>query len=130
MRAVRLRAQAPRSDLDFGRNQRLRDDDAERWLPGQFGAAERDKLASVAHPEGLATMASGKAPDGPDGSQADTSVEPENLDPLAYMLRVMNDPGAEPERRDRMTIAAAPFVHRQAAATGRFAPRPPPKFAA
>src|SRR3954469_16954471 len=80
--------------------------------------------------KGLATMASGKAPDGPDGSQADTSVEPENLDPLAYMLRVMNDPGAEPERRDRMTIAAAPFVHRQAAATGRFAPRPPPKFAA
>jgi phage terminase small subunit len=97
--------------------------------------------------KGLATMASGKAPDGPDGSQADTSVEPENLDPLAYMLRVMNDPGAEPERRDRMTIAAAPFVHpratdtakgkkeeqaerAQAAATGRFAPRPPPKFAA
>src|SRR4051794_5696475 len=80
--------------------------------------------------KGLATMASGKAPDGPDGSQADTPVEPENLDPLAYMLRVMNDPGAEPERRDRMTIAAAPFVHRQAAATGRFAPRPPPKFAA
>src|SRR4051795_8259955 len=96
---------------------------------------------------GWGAMHSGKALDGPDGSQADTSVEPENLEPLAYMLRVMNDPGAEPERRDRMTIAAAPFVHPratdtakgkkedqaerpQAAATGRFAPRPPPKFAA
>src|SRR4051812_22320727 len=51
MRTFRLRSQALRSDLDFGRNQRLRDDDAERWLPGQFGAAERGKLASVAHPE-------------------------------------------------------------------------------
>ena len=97
--------------------------------------------------KGLATMASGKAPDGPDGSQADTSVELENLDPLAYMLRVMNDPGAEPERRDRMAIAAAPFMHpratgvakgkkelqaerAKAAASGRFTPPPPPKLVA
>ena len=33
---------------------------------------------------------------------------------LAYMLRVMNDPGTEPERRDRMAIAAAPFMHPRA----------------
>lgn len=33
------------------------------------------------------------------------------LSPLDYMLRVMNDEKAEPERRDRMAIAAAPFVH-------------------
>lgn len=31
--------------------------------------------------------------------------------PLAYMLAVMNDPAAELYRRDRMAIAAAPFVH-------------------
>lgn len=35
----------------------------------------------------------------------------ENLDPLTYMLKVMNDEGADKERRDRMAIAAAPFVH-------------------
>jgi hypothetical protein len=35
----------------------------------------------------------------------------ENLTPLDYMLKVMNDPAAEKERRDRMAIAAAPFVH-------------------
>jgi len=34
-----------------------------------------------------------------------------NLEPLDYMLKVMNDEDAEPERRDRMAIAAAPFVH-------------------
>jgi hypothetical protein len=31
--------------------------------------------------------------------------------PLDYMLRVMRDPGADPVRRDRMAIAAAPFCH-------------------
>jgi hypothetical protein len=35
--------------------------------------------------------------------------------PLDYLLAVMNDPTAEPERRDRMAIAAAPFVHPRAA---------------
>jgi hypothetical protein len=60
----------------------------------------------------------------------------ENLEPLAYMLKVMNDPNAPADRRDRMAIAAAKFVHRRAsgnsgkkdgqkaaakkAATGRF----------
>jgi hypothetical protein len=31
------------------------------------------------------------------------------------MLDVMNDPGADQARRDRMAIAAAPFVHQRAA---------------
>jgi len=62
-------------------------------------------------------------------------------DPLSYMLGVMNNPKAEPDRRDRMAIAAAPFVHgkvgeagkkqaradaARAAGGGRFAPAPPP----
>lgn len=34
--------------------------------------------------------------------------------PLEYMLDVMNDPQAEALRRDRMAIAAAPFVHMRA----------------
>ena len=33
------------------------------------------------------------------------------LNPLDYMLQVMNDDDAEAARRDRMAIAAAPFVH-------------------
>jgi len=38
-------------------------------------------------------------------------IEAENLDPLEYMLKVMNDPLAEKDRRDKMAIAAAPFIH-------------------
>jgi len=36
---------------------------------------------------------------------------PDHLEPLDYMLAVMNDHAADKERRDRMAIAAAPFVH-------------------
>jgi hypothetical protein len=31
--------------------------------------------------------------------------------PLAYMLAVMRDPDVDPLRRDRMAVAAAPFMH-------------------
>ncbi|NID06644.1 terminase small subunit [Luteibacter jiangsuensis] len=68
-------------------------------------------------------------------------VLPAELTPLEYMLKVMNNPRAEADRRDRMAVAAAPFVHgkmgekgkkdakREAAASaggGRFASAPPP----
>jgi phage terminase small subunit len=63
--------------------------------------------------------------------------------PLNYMLGVMRDPAADPLRRDRMAIAAAPFVHKRTAdapegakaaaakrakalSTGRFATPPTP----
>jgi hypothetical protein len=35
----------------------------------------------------------------------------ENLDPLPYMLKVMNDPQAGKDRRDRMAVSAAPYMH-------------------
>ena len=38
----------------------------------------------------------------------------ENLMPLEYMLRVMRDPNADPLLRDRMAIAAAPYIHPKA----------------
>jgi len=44
---------------------------------------------------------------------------PEQLDPLSYMLKVMNNPRATPERRDRMAVAAAPFVHGKVAEKGK-----------
>jgi hypothetical protein len=48
------------------------------------------------------------------GIPADVVIEAaaENLDPLTYMLRVMNDPQeSDKARKDRMAIAAAPFMH-------------------
>lgn len=36
------------------------------------------------------------------------------MSPLDYMLAVMNDEGADDGRRDRMAVAAAPFVHMRA----------------
>ena len=36
------------------------------------------------------------------------------LTPLEYMLRVMNDGRVDEARRDRMAVAAAPYVHAKA----------------
>ena len=36
--------------------------------------------------------------------------------PLEYMLRVMRDEKADADRRDRMAVAAGPFVHAKLAA--------------
>jgi hypothetical protein len=36
------------------------------------------------------------------------------LSPLNYMLSVMNDELCDPIRRDRMAVAAAPFIHKRA----------------
>lgn len=73
-------------------------------------------------------------------------AEAENLDPLAYMLKVMNDPYVDDARRDRMAVSAAPFCHARkgeglgkkeekdakakSAGQGRFAPSGPPKLVA
>jgi phage terminase small subunit len=43
----------------------------------------------------------------------------ESETPLAFMLRVMNDPAADTTLRARMAIAAAPFVHPRAEAPSR-----------
>ncbi len=37
--------------------------------------------------------------------------EDEGLEPLAYMLRIMNDPNEDPEMRARMAVSAAPYIH-------------------
>ena len=71
---------------------------------------------------------------------------PQVSSPLEYMISVMNDLAADDARRDRMAIAAAPYVHGKAAdaapgkkeqkqeaaekvAAGKFAPRGRPKLA-
>jgi len=72
----------------------------------------------------------------------------EGMSPLDYMLNVMRTANADPARRDRMAIAAAPFVHprrepvgegkrekaameaKDAVGRGKFSAAPPPKLAA
>ena len=44
-----------------------------------------------------------------------TAPAPGRMPPLDYMLSVMNDPGVDDARRDRMAIAAAPYVHTRVA---------------
>lgn len=66
----------------------------------------------------------------------------QDLDPLAYMLKVMNDPAEDASRRAQMAIAAAPYCHPRmgegkgkktdqaeramAAGTGKFSAGKPP----
>jgi hypothetical protein len=73
--------------------------------------------------KGLEALASGEAPNVQDEAEPETEIQEaapaEQLDPLAYMLRVMNDPNVQPECRDRMAIAAAPFVHPRAIGTAK-----------
>ncbi|MCU0943548.1 MAG: hypothetical protein MUE35_13480 [Hydrogenophaga sp.] len=85
-------------------------------------------------------LAAAQAPaDAPDKTDDLTDASP-----LDYLLSVMRDPKADPVRRDRAAIAAAPFLHprkepvgqgkkeaaeaaAKRAATGIFAPQAPPK---
>ena len=76
----------------------------------------------------------------PDDTNDDT--KPGKMTPLDYMLKVINEEDADKARRDRMAIAAAPFIHShkdkgqgkkedredraKAAGAGRFAPSAPP----
>jgi len=50
---------------------------------------------------------------GKKGIPADIAAEAKaaNLDPLTYMLKVMNDETADEARRDRMATSAAPYMH-------------------
>jgi len=77
----------------------------------------------------------------PEGKKQGAAA-PENLTPLDFMLKIMNDPKEPDSRRDRMAIAAAPFVHARksegkgkkeeknekakAAGSGKFSPAKPP----
>ena len=87
---------------------------------------------------------SGKKPKDQNEIPADIKAEAaaQNLSPLDYMLKVMNDPKADSVRRDRMAACAAPFVHpkageskgkkeqreerAKAASSGKFAAGAPP----
>jgi hypothetical protein len=58
------------------------------------------------------------------GLSIEEEAEALGLTPLEYMIKVMNDGGADPLRRDRMAIAAAPYLHPKAGEqTGKKAER-------
>jgi hypothetical protein len=44
------------------------------------------------------------------------AVSEAGVTPLEYMLAVMRDPNVDPDRRDRMATAAAPYIHPRLAA--------------
>lgn len=46
------------------------------------------------------------------GSDAD-------LTPLEYMLRELRNPNTDPSRRDRLAVAAAPFMHQKVGEAGK-----------
>lgn len=54
---------------------------------------------------------SGKKVGRPEGSKNEQPELPSHKTPLAYMSDVMNDVKAKPDRRDRMAVSAAPYVH-------------------
>ena len=41
----------------------------------------------------------------------ETDIQPGQMTPLAYLLKVINDETTDPGRRDRLAIAAAPYCH-------------------
>lgn len=50
------------------------------------------------------------------------AIVPKNLaheTPLEYMLRVINDPNTDDLRRDRLAVAAAPYLHPKAGEAGK-----------
>jgi phage terminase small subunit len=115
---------------------------------GYRSGAGRPKGAK--NKKAAATKGPPKQPKAPKQPEVPADIQDEakaaNLTPLEYMLKVMNDEGEKDKtRRDRMAIAAAPFVHprkgegagkkeerdgkAKAAGSGKFASGAPPKLA-
>lgn len=61
-----------------------------------------------------------KAATKPAKASAENQTTEERIErtPLEYMVDVMNDPDADQTRRDRMALAAAPYVHGKIAEVG------------
>lgn len=52
-------------------------------------------------------------------SDIGSAAENEGLSPLAYMLKIMNNPKEDIELRARMAVAAAPYCHARAGESGK-----------
>lgn len=108
------KAKAPKTQLDPDK-QKIKellsfDLKAKAKFYNEFLArVSRGEHLSIAEKKMMAQLATELAAGLTEGEKQEAAAE--NLTPLDYMLKVMNDPAAEKERRDRMAIAAAPFVH-------------------
>ncbi len=108
---------------------------------GYRPGAGRPKGAKGNKVSGSVEKSRGEKPTLPADVAAEAAAE--NLTPLDYMLKVMNDATIKDDvRRDRMAIAACPFIHARpsegngkkqdkgerakAAGLGKFAPSAPP----
>ena len=68
---------------------------------------------TVAEQKAMTKLGDELAADGTD-KKPTKAKRGKKLDPLAYMLAVMNDESEDPDMRARMAIAAAPYIHSRA----------------
>lgn len=104
-------------------------------------AAKEQKPAAIAKPKKEKVSAKEPEVKSTDGLVTVMDAPSENLTPLEYMLRTMNDPSETAARRAWAAQSAAPYCHSRkgegnkkeergdkakAAGTGKFAASPPP----
>lgn len=105
-------------------------------------ATKEQKPAAIEKPKKEKASADQPEIKDTDGLVTVIDQQPENLAPLEYMLRVMNDPGETDARRAWAAQSAAPYCHSRkgegagkkeekadrakTAGTGKFAASPPP----
>jgi hypothetical protein len=76
------------------------------------GAGRPKKVAEKVTERAIAAvLANASYPEVATNVEVPEAVGGERLTPLEFMLRVMNDPTQPEARRDRLAIAAAPFMH-------------------
>lgn len=101
----------------------------------------RPKGSTDTKPRKRRSDAKSRKPKAPKSKPKQEASDP-NMMPLDYMLKIMRDPNTDEATRNRMAIAAAPFVHprageakgkkeekadrARAASSGKFAPARPP----
>jgi hypothetical protein len=87
-------------------------------LPPPHEALAPNPIERPALPVATAADVPGGMPDLPT-TDIPMPEDLESLTPLEYMLREMNHRRNDPNRRDRMAMAAAPFVHARAGDAGK-----------
>lgn len=114
--------------------------EAGKQVPAMKAPPKKRGVPKKARP-GAQQAPQAESPEVPDDIVSEAALA--DMSPLDYMLQVMRNPRVEGARRDRMAIAAAPFVHArrepvgqgkrdaakdaaEKAAGGRFGARPAP----
>jgi len=80
------------------------------FYKGMLDRAAQGKKPTAAETQEMSRLAAELAKTYETGGE-DKGATSEDMLPLDYMLKVMNDPRESKDRRDRLAIAAAPFCH-------------------